>query len=243
MATPSEVKLLLAMATHGQVGRMDWEPVAATLGCNKKAAAERWRAFKTKLPLPADEAATAAQVQLLLAMVGSMPAAGVSWEAVGNELGCNKKAAAERWRAFRMKREKLGLSVRAGPAATSDAGSRGAGEGATEQRRKGMAAVNMSTSRKRKADLSEGEGNVLAGIGSGKKRTRVEAECKDVEVKEEVNARYESDENGALGVISQREDNGEEGDYDGLGGLLEHEDDEFYDAEEVYNDEGADDKI
>lgn len=106
MATPSGIKLLLATVSSGQVSGINWEPVGAELGCNKRAAAERWRAFKLKLPLPVGKVATDSQAKLLLAIVDSVQVSGVDWEKVGVDLGCNKRAAAERWRAFRIKQAK-----------------------------------------------------------------------------------------------------------------------------------------
>jgi hypothetical protein len=205
MATTTEIKLLRAIVSSGQASGINWEPVAAELGCNKKAAAERWRSFKVKLPLPADKEVTDSQAKLLLAVVPSAQVSGVSWEIVGKDLGCNKKAAMERWRAFRVKREKVGQSFSTSEGAVVN------GEKAAVRATNGGV---KKSSKKRKVEDSEGDsiteavsegGSVGGGInGSAKKRARVESEEKAASE----NVKEESD------VQSGHEGNGLELDHD-----------------------------
>lgn len=207
MATASEIKLLLAIVTSGQVSGIDWTPVGLALGCNKRAAAERWRAFKLKLPLSAGKAATESQAKLLLAIVGSVQVSGVDWEKVGGELGCNKRAAAERWRAFRIKR------------GFKSSGGKGEGEGqgvegddaAGKKRKIGTAKATAEQTKaangggakkgmKRKVEEDSEEevaaegGPVGGGSGMAKRRARVASEEPErVKVKSDEQADDERD--------------------------------------------------
>jgi hypothetical protein len=224
MATASEIKLLLAIFTSGTVSSIDWEPVAIQLGCNKKAAAERWRAFKTKLPLPPGQNATDAQAKLLLALVSTVQVSGIGWEAVGNGLGCNKKAAAERWRAFKAKREKMGqgqsLSAGEGSGSVKKGGKAAKASGGTKKAAPKKRKVEESGDDKAVPDHMLAEGGPVGG--SAKKRARINAEEEDRPegVKEE---RFEQN-------------------YVGLGEEPEREDEEFFDAED-YEGEGPEYEI
>ena len=206
MATPAEAKLLLAIVSYGTVSSIDWELVATELGCNKKAAAERWRVFKTKLPLRAGQAATDAQVKLLLAIAGSVQASGISWDAVGTALGCNKKAATERWRVFRVKREKMGQSLSAGEGS-------GSGKKSGSGNVKATTGAKKASPKKRKVSESEDEEGAAAETvvseggpvgGSIKKRARVESESGSMKAESK-------DQDGELGEGSE---NGEDEFFD-----------------------------
>lgn len=193
MVTPAEARLLLAIVSAGKVSGINWEPVAAELGCNKKAAAERWRVFKAKLPLPPGKEATAAQAKLLLSIISSVQASGVDWEAVGKDLGCNKKAAAERWRVFRVKREKKGEGDANGQAAGESTAKKGGKAKAATKTTNGGGAKKPGTSAKKRKIEEAGEeeavteGGTVRGVnGAAKKRTRaVKENSADASVKQE----------------------------------------------------------
>jgi hypothetical protein len=106
MSTAAETKLLLAIVTSAELTSISWDTVGSKLNCNDKAARERFRKFKLKFPLPADYKGTDSETQLLLALVSSAQVSGIDWAKVGTELGCNDKAARERYRKFKVRLEK-----------------------------------------------------------------------------------------------------------------------------------------
>lgn len=211
MSTASETKLLLSIVTSAELTSINWEPVAAALNCNKKAAAERYRKFKLKLPLPADHKATGSEAQLLLAIITSAQLSGIDWDAVGQALGCNKKAACERYRKFRLRLEKNGGGEGGKAAAKSTKTVNG--RGAKAKKRKAEEDGEQDGDEKIAA-----EGGPVGGAnGLAKKRARVTTE--------------EMTESESI-----KEDSDEEDDCEGEGSELE---DKFFEAGDGVNSENG----
>ena len=230
--SPGEVKLLLALISSTKLPSIPWSTVVSSLNCSSKAAQERWRRFKIKLQGDGNKVTTAAEAELLLAIVTAVQLSGVDWSVVSKQLGVNNKAAQERWRRFKLKLPGKGEG---GNGQVSGAVKQG-GNGMTAATNTGGERAKMldAAGKKRKIEVEgedeggegdgegDAEGVLVGGVnGSAKKRARVvkdENTEKDEGVKE-----------------NSRQDYGGEGEEE----ELETDDDEFFEADDTLGYEGG----
>jgi hypothetical protein len=214
--SPTEVKLLLALVSSTKLTSIPWSTVVSGLDCNVKAAQERWRRFKMKLQGEGNKPATAAEVELLLAIIPAVQLTGVDWGVVSKELGINNKAAQERWRRFKLKLPGKGEVEGQGDGQAADAGKkRGKGKASAKTTNDAGGKKSGAAAKKRKIEEESEEGTSTDGgpvggvNGSAKKRARV---VKEEKAEEESGEYYEAED--GLGGEGGYEGEGEGPEYE-----------------------------
>ena len=227
--SPTEVKLLLALLSSTKLPSIPWSTVVSGLDCSIKAAQERWRRFKIKLQGEGSKSVTAAEVELLLAIVPAIQLTGIDWGVVSKELGINNKAAQERWRRFKLKLPGKGEVKGQGDGQVADTvkkGGKGTASAKATNGRGGKKSGDAAKKRKIEEESEEEtstDGGPVGGVNeSAKKRARI---VKEEKVEEESGEHYEGEgperENDEF--FEAEDGLGGEGGYEGEGEGPEYE--------------------